>query len=143
MDGALFVGDDFGEVFTQVKGDAFVAHVVEQGFIEFVVDEAEEFVASIENAYVDAQGGEHAGVFGADDTCTDEEDGFGEGFHGEAGLPHGVGIDDGGVVEGDTVGSVWGGASGDDNIFGLDEFGFFGGINSDFVSAYEGGGALD
>ena len=108
-----------------------------------MVNESKEVVAPIQESNVNAEGGEHAGVFGADDAGADEEHGFGKFGHGVAGLPHGVGVDDVGVVEGDAFGTVGVRSRGDDGVVCVDDL--LGGILSDedLVGCLEGGGAVD
>lgn len=99
---------NFFEIFPEVEGYAFVAHVVEECVVDFVVDKAEEVFAAIEETHVDAECGKHTGVFGSDYTGTNEEHGFGEFGHGVAGFPHGIGVDDVDVIEGDSGCAVGG-----------------------------------
>ena len=83
---ALQVGDDgaVGELldafhfFAQAHGDAGVAQVIAERFDDFLVGEFEQAGALLDERNADAEDGEHAGVFDADDAAADDDERAGQ-----------------------------------------------------------------
>lgn len=88
------------DFFAEAKGHAHAAHLVLEGFGDFGVEESEAFMAAFDEGDLNAEGGEHAGVFDADDPPTDDDHGPGDVIE----LEELIGSDDGFVVEGDGIG---------------------------------------
>ena len=134
--GDLGDGDDF---FTHAEGAVHLSEVVLERFADFGVDEIEEAVAGFDEGDADSEGGEHGGVFGADDAAADDDHCAGEFFEGE----HLIGGDDGGAVEGDVFGFGGGGAGGDEDVVGVDLFDAAGAVDFDDVRVDEGAVAFE
>ena len=61
-----FSRDDF---FPQVKNHSDIAHVISEGFGNFLIDKIQDHRSLIDERNLNPQQGEHAGIFGADHSC--------------------------------------------------------------------------
>ncbi len=121
---ALQVGDDgaVGELFdafhffAQAHGDAAVAQVIAERFDDFLVGEFEQLVALFNEGDADAEDGEHAGVFDADDAAADDDERVGA----VGKVENLVAVDDGAAVDGDFGRGGGLGADGDDDAVGFE-----------------------
>ena len=105
--GRLF---DAFHLFIEAHGDALIAQVIRECFHHFGIGKFEQTRALFDQDDAAAEGGEHAGVFDADDTAADHDQRLRNLWH----LQDLIAIDDGAGVDGD-LGRISGlGAGGDD-----------------------------
>ena len=111
--GRLFDALDF---FAEAEGDAGVAEVVAERLDDFAVGELEQAIAFFDERDADAEDGEHAGVFDADDAAADDDERARQRFQAE----DLVAVDDGAAVDGHLGRAGRLGADGDDDAPGFE-----------------------
>ena len=97
--------------FAEAHGHAAVAQVIAERFDDLLIGEFEQLVALFNERDANAEHGEHAGVFDADDAAADHDEGFGKGGQ----VEHLVAVDDGAAVDGHLGRGGGLGADGDDD----------------------------
>ena len=112
--GEFFAGGEGLDFVGEAEVDAHPSHGGLEGEGDFGIEESEQAFASIDEQDLDAERGEDAGVFAADDAAADDEHFFGEFGDGE----NGIGLEEAGVVPGVVGGMVGASAGGDEEFCG-------------------------
>src|SRR5579859_2527756 len=144
---ALHVGDDGAvgqllhrfQLFAQAHGYAAVAQVIAEGFDNLLVGELKQPVAFFDQRDADAEDGEHAGVFDADDAAADYDQGARQ-----LGQVHDlVAVDDGAAVDRNAVGGGRLGAHGENDPAGVQGHVCFRALDAQCLRVDEVGQAVD